>query len=116
MPKIYGLARIKMAGQLLRTKPGVTYRIGGLKRTMSVGHSVYGAFDTMVQGQIAFTVAKDAEHDQAFMRDFQGDITIEEDTGDAWVLPNACQVGDIQATDNDGGVSYTFEGDPMVRL
>ncbi len=117
MAKVLGIVKIKVEGRLMRSKQGATLQVGGLKATSSVGFKRYGYFNTFEPSQITATFAKTSDLDVIGLKALRsGTLQFEGDDGITYLVPNVDCTEGGQISDNDGGVSFTFEGDPAEVL
>jgi len=112
--QITGRVKVKIDGELLRSKAGASIQIGGFKRNPMPNDQ--GTTDFKVENtaaQVKCTIQHVASTDLFAIRAFQGGTLIfETDTNVVYTVPGAFteEVGDLK----DGEVEVTFGGDPAV--
>jgi hypothetical protein len=111
--KATGRVKVKIDGELLRSKPGASIQIGGVKRTpvpLDVG---FDHKEEPVPAEVKCTLSHVGATDLRAIRAFEnGTVTYETDNGPVYTVPNAycADMGELK----DGEVEVTFGGDPAV--
>lgn len=112
--KVTGRIKVKVDGELLRSKPGATLQIGGVKRKPVPNDQ--GTVDYMEEtapAQVKATLIHVAGTDLRAINDFvDGTVIFETDTGHVFTIPDAfCEeLGELK----EGEVEVTFGGSPTV--
>lgn len=116
MPKITGILKIYLNGELQREKEGASIEIGGKERTTIVGHEVYGPSDKVMQSKVEWTVAHAADTDLKKIGDLvDATLRVECDTGIVYLIGKAWCMTPPKLTGTDGEATISFEGIPAVQ-
>lgn len=108
-----GKVTVKWDGDQLRSKPGATAQMGGIRRPGEMsdqGEFVYK--ETLIPGMIKCTIIHCSDTDLVALRNFKnGTVQYETDTGKMLTMANAVtsEIGDL----SNGEVEVTFMGDAL---
>lgn len=112
--KSTGRVKVKMNGDVLRSKPGASIQIGGVKRTpVPNDQGTVDYKEETVPAQVKCTLVHVGKTDlPALLKFDDGTVQYETDTGLTYTVPNAFveELGELK----DGEVEITFGGDPIV--
>ena len=110
-----GRVKVKMDGDVLRSKPGASLQIGGTKREAVPNDQGTVDFkESTAPAEVKCTLVHVATTDLDAIRDYSnGTVQFETDTGVAYTMPNAfcSDIGELK----DGEVEVTFGGDPAFK-
>ena len=112
--QVTGRVKEKVDGELLRSKPGATIQIGGVKRNPMPNDQGTTDFKTEnVPAMVKATLHHVANTDLPALLAFQGGTVIwEGDNNISYTVPGAFtqELGELK----DGEVEVTFGGDPAI--
>ena len=110
--KISGVARIKIDGELTESMPGAELDIGGFKREMVAGHTVYGYTEKVMPSELTMKIVwKNGTPIETFRNLTAGLITFESDNGVTYQISNCVCLDPPKLTDDKGEISLKFGGD-----
>jgi len=108
-----GRVTVKVDGDQLRSKPGATAQMGGVRRAYEMSDQGETVFkETLQPGMIKCTMQHCADTDLVALRNFvNGTVQYETDTGLVYTMAGAgtTEIGDLA----NGEVEVTFMGDPL---
>jgi len=116
--KFFGIATIKLDGDVLESMPGASLDIGGFTRTPVSGDHVHGYHETPKPALLECEVKMKAETSLADLAAVvQATISFECDTGQSYVIRNAWIIDPpaVKSGDN-GSVSLKFAGPPADEV
>lgn len=116
--KRLGIVRIKLAAELLESLPGASIDIGGTVRTPVLGGSAMLGFteqikESVVECEIAVGVGTSLVTLNSVA---DTTLTFECDTGQVYVVRNACLAEPPKATAGEGKATLKFFGQPAEEL
>lgn len=113
MGQVTGIVRVKVDGELQRSKEGAKLNFGGKERTMQTGHSVYGPSEKIVPSVLSFTLAHMGGDDLlGLAAKLDSTLEFETDTGDTYIVSKACCTKPPELTGGEGDVTFEFSGQP----
>jgi hypothetical protein len=111
--KATGRVKVKVDGDLLRSKSGASIQLGGVKRTpVPNDQGTVDYKEETVPAEVKCTLVHVGTTDLPAIRAFAGgNVIYETDTGIVYTVPNAFfqEMGELK----DGEVEVTFGGDPV---
>lgn len=117
--KQLGIAQITVGSMLLDSEAGATIDIGGTVRTPVIGgNKVLGFSESIKEAVVECVISVGANTSLSDLRAIAG-VTVHFacDTGQVYVITNACLAEPPKATAGEGGkVALKFFGDPAVEL
>ena len=82
MPRVTGIVKVTVDGELQRSKDGAKLNIGGFERTAVSGFEIYGYAQKVMPSDIEFTIAHMADTDLEKLADLiDVSVRFECDTG-----------------------------------
>jgi len=116
MPKVTGIVKIYVDGEIYRSKEGAKLNTGGYERTAQTGFKVYGHSEKLVPAVIEMTVAHMADTDiEAINSMRDATVKFETDTGTSYVVANATTTKPAELTGGEGDLAVEISGDPAVE-
>lgn len=112
--QVSGRVKVKIDGELLRSKPGAMIQIGGIKRTpVPNDQGTVDWKEEIEPSEVKATISHVANTDLPAIRAWAGGVlTFETDSGTTYTVPSAFTAGTGEL--KDGEVEVTFNGDPAV--
>ena len=116
--QITGKAIVRVNGQEWRTEDGASLDVGGCKRNMKVGGGkVYGYNEETVEPKLECKMYHTREDDlTAIGKIVDATVMFESDTGDCYILREACVLEPAKLESKDGSVSVSFSGTSCERM
>ncbi len=115
MSQVTGIIKIYVNGKMLRTKPGAKLKMGGKKREMQSGHSVYGFTEEVVPSELDCTIAHMSDTDCVEMSGLtEQTLKVETDTGHTYLVKDACTTEPCELA-SGGDMSLKMMGQPAVK-
>lgn len=112
MSLITGIARIKVNGELLESKPGAELDLGGKERELRSGHRVYGYSEKVMPAVLTCTFYWKAGAPIEAIRNLtEGLVTFESDVGETYQISNATTLKTVKVKDETGEVDVEIGGD-----
>ena len=117
MAKLTGVVIIRIGGDVMRSEPGAKLKLGGKNREMKSGHKVNGHVESVEPSECEFTVAHASGDDATKWNDIvDQELEFECDSGQTYLVKNACCTDPPELSDNGGGVALKFAGDPALLM
>lgn len=117
MSQITGIVRLKIDGELQRSKDGAKLGLGGKERTPITGHSLYGYSEKVVPATVEFVLAHTAGLDLRGISDkVESTLEFETDTGDTYLVRNAFCTNPAELEGGEGNTPLKFAGDPAELI
>ena len=114
MSQVTGIIKIFIDGKLQRSKPGAKMKVGGKKRDMQSGHSVYGFSEEVVPSEIDFTLAHMSDTDLVELSGLTEQVVrFETDSGQTYMLDGMCTTEPCELS-SGGDASVKMSGNPAV--
>lgn len=113
MSQITGRALIKINGNLQKSRPGATIRLGGFSRATQNGDdSVHGYSEAIVSPRIEATFSHDKNTNMTELDNLtDASIIFETDSGKTYIMSEAWRSDDPGTlSTQDGSIPYVFEG------
>ncbi len=116
MPKVTGIVKVHVNGELQRSKEGATLETGGFERTKQVGHRVYGSSEKVVPSVLEYTLAHTSDTDVIALNALvDATVRFETDVGITYLLANCDVTSPCKITGGEGDCEVTMSGDPAVE-
>lgn len=117
MPKVTGIVKVYVDGDLLRTLPGEKFNPGGVERTPQKGHSYYGESEQLMEASVEVEISHLADTDLVELNNIsEANLVYESDNGDAYQISPATVAAPSELTAGEGKASLKFIGPPARRL
>lgn len=115
MAQVTGIVKIYLDGQLLRSQPGATLNMGGVKRTAKSGHSVYGYSEEIVESTLDATLVDMADTDAIKLSAIKdATLRFETDTGNVYTVKGAWTSEPCQVS-SGGDLPLKMAGQPAIK-
>lgn len=116
MPKVAGIFKVYINGELQRTKEGVKLTLGGVERTMQVGHKVYGPSEKTLPSQLEFTLAHTNDDDLVALNTLENaTVRVETDINKSYLCTGMYTTKPIELTGGEGDAAVEMMGDPAIE-
>lgn len=116
MPKVTGIVKIYIDGDLLRSKEGAKLMTGGEEKTAQTGYALYGFSSKFVPSTIEFTMAHLADSQIIELNSVvDAEVKFECDSGVSFLITNATITKPTELTGGEGDVAVEMQGDPAIE-
>lgn len=117
MPKITGVVRITINGELLESLPEAELDLGGDANESVTGHRRYGHRSKVMPSKLTCTIVWKAGSPIKDLRELvDGTGVFESDVGEAYTVDNLTIMNPPVLKGGSGEVPLEFEGDPAKPL
>ncbi len=114
MGQVTGVVKIFVNGALLRSKPGAKLKVGGKKREMVSGHSVYGHSEEFMPSELDCTLAHMGDTDAIELSEMTDQVVrFETDSGQTYLLDGMVTTEPCELS-SGGDLSLKMAGQPAV--
>ncbi len=114
MAQVTGIVKIKINGNLYRSKEDAKLKLGGKEREAVTGFKVYGYTEKVVPSEVDFTIAHTADLDPQSLNAMTSEtLEFECDTGPVYIVRNAFCTKALELTGGSGDLAVAFSGDPV---
>lgn len=115
MAQVTGVVKLYVDGKLLRSKPGAKLKVGGKKREMVTGHSVYGYTEEVVASELDATISHMSDTDVVEMSGLTDQtLRFETDSGQTYTVTNAVTMEPCELS-SGGDMTLKMSGQPAIK-
>lgn len=119
MSKLIGRATIRLNGKFVDTQEGAQLTPGGIKNNERMGTHNFHYNESLMPAILTCSVPVSAGVSiTELQRMADAEITFEADTGQSYIIRNACQTGDVSLQDGAQGgfLALEFKGSPAEEV
>lgn len=119
MSKLVGRAEIRINGKFFDTQDGAQLQPGGVKNNERMGMHKFHYNETLMPSVLTCSVPVSAGLSITELQKLaEAEITFQADTGQTYIIRQACQTGDVQlqAGAQGGFLALEFKGEPAEEV